>query len=408
MDGPKEMHDKLRVFPNGSGSYDIIEPRVRALIQNHHTRPIAARVTLTSGVTDVVRIYPPSEERSGLSRSWVRAGHHFAGPALLHQRYAAWTACWISFTCWPTNIWSTRCAASMHGFSNVSDTLAELHQGVNKSHPCGAGLGLVGVGPSGDIAPCHRFVDSDAHALGHISTGIDKAKQERFSEPRPHRRRSTIATPAGRVRCAPAAAITKHLCATATPAIRIFTTAIGSGTGPIPASKFTARSRRRIPDFLSSSPKGRQRHETSCEPLIKKARRIDEHVASAQATMSLPCRTRQSNPATARSDRAARSCSRPDGKWIPPAARRGFASRSSAISTIATSACYWPAQVPDHLNNYPDWTASARPLPRTGATWISSFHKYKWWNRNHENLSTIFEHRVRNRAGRHVVPSSIP
>jgi len=68
----------------------------------------------------------------------------------------------------------------MHGFTNVSDTLAELHQGVNKSHPCGAGLGLMGVGPSGDIAPCHRFVDSDTHALGHISTGIDFEKRDDF------------------------------------------------------------------------------------------------------------------------------------------------------------------------------------------------------------------------------------
>jgi len=34
MDGPKEMHDHLRVFANGKGSYDIIEPKVRALIQN--------------------------------------------------------------------------------------------------------------------------------------------------------------------------------------------------------------------------------------------------------------------------------------------------------------------------------------------------------------------------------------
>src|SRR5207237_766312 len=57
MDGPKEMHDQLRVFANGRGSYDIIEPRVRALIGNHRTRPITARVTLTSGVTDVARIY---------------------------------------------------------------------------------------------------------------------------------------------------------------------------------------------------------------------------------------------------------------------------------------------------------------------------------------------------------------
>jgi len=67
-----------------------------------------------------------------------------------------------------------------HGFSNVSDTLNELHAGISKSHPCGAGLGLVGVGPSGDIAPCHRFVDSDQHALGHISTGMDREKQADF------------------------------------------------------------------------------------------------------------------------------------------------------------------------------------------------------------------------------------
>ena len=57
MDGPKEMHDHLRVFANGKGSYDIIEPKVRALIQNHRTRPITARVTLTAGVSDVIRIF---------------------------------------------------------------------------------------------------------------------------------------------------------------------------------------------------------------------------------------------------------------------------------------------------------------------------------------------------------------
>ena len=67
-----------------------------------------------------------------------------------------------------------------HAFSNVSDTIAELHEGVNKSHPCGAGLGLVGVGPSGDISPCHRFVDSDSHKLGHVSTGIDRSAQRDF------------------------------------------------------------------------------------------------------------------------------------------------------------------------------------------------------------------------------------
>src|SRR5437879_11243971 len=57
MDGPQDLHDKLRVFANGKGSYDIIAPKVRELIQRHRTRPITARVTLTSGVMDVLRIF---------------------------------------------------------------------------------------------------------------------------------------------------------------------------------------------------------------------------------------------------------------------------------------------------------------------------------------------------------------
>ena len=48
--------------------------------------------------------------------------------------------------------------------------------------------------------------------------------------------------------------------------------------------------------------------------------------------------------------------SRRAGKWIRQAERRAFASRWSATSTIAIT-CYWPAQVPDHMNNYPDWSS---------------------------------------------------
>ncbi len=179
MDGPPDLHDKLRVFSNGRGSYDIVEPRVRALIAGHKTRPIVARVTLTNGVTDVVRIYRHLKDEIGFHEvgfapvttspdrlySIGESGMHgvlgqFQELAQEYLEYAL--------------------RGEMHGFTNVSDTIAELYQGVNKSHPCGAGLGLLGVGPSGDLAPCHRFVDSDTHALGHISTGLDQDKKRDF------------------------------------------------------------------------------------------------------------------------------------------------------------------------------------------------------------------------------------
>jgi uncharacterized protein len=179
MDGPKEMHDQLRVFSNGKGSYDIIAPKVRELIQNHRTRPITARVTLTAGVTDVVRIFRHLKQDLGF---------HEIGFAPVttspNQLYAinepGMNSVLDQFHLLAKEYLEYALRGESHGFSNVSDTLAELCQGVNKSHPCGAGLGLMGVGPSGDIAPCHRFVDSDQHALGHISTGIDAEKQRDF------------------------------------------------------------------------------------------------------------------------------------------------------------------------------------------------------------------------------------
>ena len=179
MDGPPELHDKLRVFANGKGSYDMIAPRVKALIANHKTRPITCRVTLTNGVTDVVKIYRHLKDELGFHE--IGFAPVTTSPDRLYaigekgmdgvlEQFHILAEEWMEFAL----------RGEMHGFSNVSDTMAELYQGVNKSHPCGAGLGLVGVGPSGDIAPCHRFVDSDTHALGHISTGIDKVKQSEF------------------------------------------------------------------------------------------------------------------------------------------------------------------------------------------------------------------------------------
>jgi uncharacterized protein len=67
-----------------------------------------------------------------------------------------------------------------HGFSNVKDTLEEIHKGVSKAYPCGAGLGLMGVATDGDVALCHRFAGSEEHKLGTVRDGIDQLVQIDF------------------------------------------------------------------------------------------------------------------------------------------------------------------------------------------------------------------------------------
>ena len=178
IDGPPDMN-KLRVFANGRGSYDIIAPKIKQLLASHKTRPIAARVTLTAEVTDVMRIFRHLTEELGFNEvgfapvTSSSKALHAIGNGNMHGVLAQFCELADEYLTYALQ-------GRQHAFSNVSDTISELHQGVNKSHPCGAGLGLVGVGPSGDISPCHRFVDSDTHKLGHVSTGIDRTLQADF------------------------------------------------------------------------------------------------------------------------------------------------------------------------------------------------------------------------------------
>ena len=65
IDGPREVQDKFRVFNNGAGSYDVVAPKIRELLRRHRTRPIGARVTLTSADLDVRRIYRHLTEEIG-------------------------------------------------------------------------------------------------------------------------------------------------------------------------------------------------------------------------------------------------------------------------------------------------------------------------------------------------------
>ncbi|MEZ0496949.1 quinohemoprotein amine dehydrogenase maturation protein [Sphingomonas sp. IW22] len=179
MDGPPEIQDRHRVFKNGKGSYAVIEPRLRALIAGHRTRAVTARVTLTEGVTDVIRIYRHLKDDLGFHEVGfapvTESGNRTyalgdGGMDTVLAQFRALADEWLEHAL----------RGESHGFTNVSETIGELISGVNKSHPCGAALGLMGVGPSGDLSPCHRFTDADTHRMGDVSTGIDRAAQADF------------------------------------------------------------------------------------------------------------------------------------------------------------------------------------------------------------------------------------
>jgi uncharacterized protein len=201
IDGAREQQDKFRVFSNGLGSYDIILPRIRELLRRHTRRPVGARVTLTGQNLDVVSIYRHLYEEIGfwevgfapVTTSWQRAyAIEDAGFQQLLGGFQALAGDYLT----------AALAGRRHGFSNVRDTLEEIHKGMSKSHPCGAGFGLLGVATDGDVALCHRFAGSDEHKLGTVFSGVDRERQATFLESHHIENKTDCATCWARPLCA--------------------------------------------------------------------------------------------------------------------------------------------------------------------------------------------------------------
>jgi uncharacterized protein len=179
IDGPPEIQDKFRVFPNGRGSYDLVAPKVKALLERHKSRPIGARVTLASGTVDVKRIFRHLTEELGFGE--VGFAPATSAPTRSHAiSEGGFDAMLAQFRDLAEEFLEASVEGRYHGFSNVRETLEEIHKGMSKAFPCGAGLGLMGVSTDGDVALCHRFAGSDAHKLGTVRDGIDRDMQRAF------------------------------------------------------------------------------------------------------------------------------------------------------------------------------------------------------------------------------------
>ncbi len=170
IDGDQELNDKMRVFHDGRGSYGVIAPKIKELLKKHRTNSIGARVTLTSQVADVKRIYQHLTTELGFDS--VGFSPATASPdRLYHIGTQKMDNILDSFAQLAYEYRDYAVQGKQHGFTNVSDTLKELNSGVSKAYPCGAGVGLLGVGTAGDISLCHRFVDSPVGKMGHVKEG---------------------------------------------------------------------------------------------------------------------------------------------------------------------------------------------------------------------------------------------
>jgi uncharacterized protein len=175
LDGPPELHDRLRRFKSGRGSFERIQRAIEPLLARQRYMQVSARVTVT----------PQHEDLPAILDAFIERGFHSVGfsPMLsapngreemstadLIRMLDGMVACGIAFE-------RHTIAGKRYPFANMLQALREIRRGTHRPYPCGAGAGYLGVSAGGDLFACHRFVDDGGAAMGSLAGGVDRARQ---------------------------------------------------------------------------------------------------------------------------------------------------------------------------------------------------------------------------------------
>ena len=181
IDGPAASHDRHRRTVGGFGTYATVAEKVRLLLDRYTSKPVGARVTLTSGNIDVIDIHRHLIEEIGFAEVGfapvtshdidlfnLNAGELvdlFDNMKILGEQYR-------DAALQDVNI----------GFSNMHQLMTDLMEGTSKSLPCGAGVGLLAVDNKGELNLCYRFTGSELPTFGDVTQGINKDTLGTFLE----------------------------------------------------------------------------------------------------------------------------------------------------------------------------------------------------------------------------------
>jgi len=177
IDGPEEVHDLYRRFPDGSPSYNMILPNIRNLLRAQTGGYVAARVTLVKDADMVPLIF---DHLIGLGFSEVGFAPITTDDPAFQIKKNGMDRLLEHFSNLAERFMQAAGKGEFFGFSNLIDMLVNLHQGQILSHPCGAGLGLFSVSPRGGLYVCQRFTGEEQFHMGDIFGGFNQEMIERF------------------------------------------------------------------------------------------------------------------------------------------------------------------------------------------------------------------------------------
>lgn len=176
LDGRPEVNDNMRITVNGKGSYDIIMPKFKKLVEGRGEKDFYLRGTFTRKnldfAADVIHIADQGFRNVSVEPAVGEPGCDWA-------------------------IGEDDLPVVMEEYEKLADALknrkdvnffhfnVDLAQGpcvIKRLRGCGAGCEYVAVTPEGDIYPCHQFVGNPNYKMGSVrDSSFDMTLARKFA-----------------------------------------------------------------------------------------------------------------------------------------------------------------------------------------------------------------------------------
>lgn len=175
LDGRKEVHDRLRIFKSGAGSYEMILPKFLKMAESRNQKDYYIRGTYTHFNTDfandILHIADLGFEQISIEPVVASPDEPHAltmdDVPLLCEEYERLA------------IEMLRRSKEGEGFT-FFHYMIDLEGGpciIKRIRGCGVGTEYMAVTPEGDFYPCHQFVGETEFLLGNVMDGVTNSEK---------------------------------------------------------------------------------------------------------------------------------------------------------------------------------------------------------------------------------------
>lgn len=173
LDGRQEVHDKMRPFVGGSGSYAQVLPAFQKLVESRQQENYYLRGTYTRYNTDFAEDVIHMADDLGFKEISMEpvVAPETMDYALREEDKEILLAQYDAIC---RHMEARREAGSPYRFFHFHVDLDGGPCLPKRLSGCGAGHDYLAVSPEGDLYPCHQFVGEEAYKIGDVFQGIVK------------------------------------------------------------------------------------------------------------------------------------------------------------------------------------------------------------------------------------------